>query len=178
MELKATHLRTRFYRNFLCSCINKSLINFSKYFRFCCLFLGVSAPQWARASLFTRFLDHTQRRTTVGKIPLDNWSARRRDLYLTTHNTHNRQTSMLPAGFEPKISAGEGPQTYALDRAATGTGKYFRYTLYSWLVNSFTFQHTSVNFAHLMWKEIHICILLNLYVCVNFGTIKQDPCFL
>ena len=27
---------------------------------------------------------------------------------------------MTPAGFEPTISAGEGPQTYALDRAATG----------------------------------------------------------
>jgi hypothetical protein len=25
-------------------------------------------------------------------------------------------------GFEPTISAGERPQTYALDRAATGTG--------------------------------------------------------
>jgi hypothetical protein len=25
-------------------------------------------------------------------------------------------------GFEPTISAGEQPQTYALDRAATGTG--------------------------------------------------------
>ena len=28
---------------------------------------------------------------------------------------------MPPVGFEPTIS-GEGPQTYALDRAATGTG--------------------------------------------------------
>jgi len=28
-------------------------------------------PQWARASSFTRFLDHTQRRTTLGRIPLD-----------------------------------------------------------------------------------------------------------
>jgi hypothetical protein len=27
-----------------------------------------------------------------------------------------------PVGFEPKISAGERPQTYALDLAATGTG--------------------------------------------------------
>ena len=68
------------------------------------------------------FRDHTQRRTTVGRTPLDEWSARRRDLYLTTHNTHNRQTSMPPVGFEPTISAGERPQTYALDRAATGTG--------------------------------------------------------
>jgi len=29
------------------------------------------------------------------------------------------------AGFEPIISAGEWPQTYALDRAATGTGHTF-----------------------------------------------------
>ena len=43
-------------------------------------------PTRARASWFFRFLDHTQRRTTVGRTPLDEWSARRRDLYLTTHN--------------------------------------------------------------------------------------------
>jgi len=29
---------------------------------------------------------------------------------------------MPPVGFEPTISAGERPQTYALDRAATGFG--------------------------------------------------------
>jgi hypothetical protein len=40
--------------------------------------------------LFWMFLDHTRRRSTVGRTPLDEWSARRRDLYLTTHNTHNR----------------------------------------------------------------------------------------
>ena len=68
------------------------------------------------------FLDHTQWRSTVGRTPLDEWSARRRDLYLTTHDTHNRQISMPLVGFEPTISAGERPQTYALDRAATGTG--------------------------------------------------------
>jgi hypothetical protein len=38
--------------------------------------------------------DHTDRHTTVGRTPLDEGSARRRGLYLTTHNTHNRQTSM------------------------------------------------------------------------------------
>jgi len=53
---------------------------------------------------------------------MDERSARRRDLYLTTNNTHNRQTSLAPVEFEPKISGGERPQTYALDRAATGTG--------------------------------------------------------
>ena len=92
-----------------------------------CLFVsGETAPQWARASSFTRFLDHTQRRTTVGRTPLDEWSARRRDFYLTTNNTHNRQTSMPSVGFEPTVWAGERPQTYALDRAATGTGSLVR----------------------------------------------------
>ena len=79
-------------------------------------------PTRVMASSFLRFLDHTQQRTTVGRTPLDEWTSRRRDLYLTTHNTHNRQTSMSPLGFEPTISAGERPQTYALDRAVTGTG--------------------------------------------------------
>jgi len=31
---------------------------------------------------------------------------------------------MPPVGFEPTISADERPQTYALDRTATGIGKY------------------------------------------------------
>jgi len=79
-------------------------------------------PTRVMASSFLRFLDHTQRRNTVGRTPLDEWSARRKDLYLTTHNTHNRQTSMPWVGFEPTISAGERPQTYVLDRTATGTG--------------------------------------------------------
>ena len=70
---------------------------------------------------FLMFLDHTQRRSTVGRTPLDEWSAWHRDLYLKTHNTYNRQTSMPPVGFEPTISAGGRPQTYALDCVATGT---------------------------------------------------------
>jgi len=73
-----------------------------------------------------RFLDHTQRRTAVGRTSLDEWPARRRELYLITHNTLNRQTSIPPppppVGFEPTISAGERPQTHALDRAATEIG--------------------------------------------------------
>ena len=68
--------------------------------------------------------DNTQhsQQTDIQKTPLDERSARRRDLYLTTHDTHNRQISMPPVGFEPTISAGARPQTYALERAATGTG--------------------------------------------------------
>ena len=48
------------------------------------VFLWRCDPSLAMASSFMRFLDHTKRRITVGRTPLDEWSARRRDLYLTT----------------------------------------------------------------------------------------------
>jgi hypothetical protein len=63
-------------------------------------------------------LDHTQTHTTVGRTPLDEGSARRRDLYLTTQ-TFTRNKHPCP---EPTVPASARPQTYALDRAATGTG--------------------------------------------------------
>jgi len=85
------------------------------------LFLA-QQPAMGQGLSFTSFLDHTQRRTTVGRTPLDEWLAHRRDLYLTTHNTHRRQTSVPTVGFERTVSAGERPQTYTLDRAATGIG--------------------------------------------------------
>jgi len=37
-------------------------------------------PTLVIASSFLRFLDHTQRRSTVCRTPLDEWSARRTDL--------------------------------------------------------------------------------------------------
>ena len=97
-----------------------------------CLFncFWCNSLQWAMTSSFTRFLDHTQRRITVGMTPLDERSAHRRDLYLTTHTKHSRQTAMPPVVFEPIISAGERPQTYVLDRAATGTGFQCLYVQY------------------------------------------------
>ena len=56
--------------------------------------LYFTALQWVLASSLAKFLDHTQRRATFGRTPLNEWSVCRRDLYLTTHNTHNRQISM------------------------------------------------------------------------------------
>jgi hypothetical protein len=57
-------------------------------------FLWLCDPMRAIAFSYIRLLDHTQRRTTVGRIPLGEWSARRGDLYLTTHISGHRQTSM------------------------------------------------------------------------------------
>ena len=60
------------------------------------------APTLAMAFSLSRFPDHTLRHTpqSVGLL----WTCdqpHHRDLYLTTHNTHSRQTSMPPVGFEP-----------------------------------------------------------------------------
>ena len=45
----------------------------SKCVKYVSLFLGGgrNRPKWPRASLLTRVLDHTQRRTAVGRTPLD-----------------------------------------------------------------------------------------------------------
>ena len=93
------------------------------------IFFWHNSPQRATASSFTRFLDHTQRRTTFGGTPLDEWWARHRDLYLRRHNIHNRQISMTPVGFEPTVSAGERPQTYALVLAAAETCSQYLWSL-------------------------------------------------
>jgi hypothetical protein len=71
------------------------------------------SPQWALASSFSKFLDHTQRRATVSRTPLDEWSIRRRGLYLTTHNTHNRKTSIGTHKLSGRAAVG---------RTTTGTG--------------------------------------------------------
>ena len=119
-------------------------------------FFSYSATR-VMASSFLRFLDHTQRRTTVGRTSLDEWSARRRDLYLTTHNTHNRKTSMPPVGFEPTTSAGEWSQTYALDRTATGTGHQEVYCVYVYIyiyIYIYTYIQQLLRFVLFSWLSI------------------------
>ena len=89
-----------------------------------CCFLCRCGPTLAMASLLMTFLDHTQRRTTLGWT-LDEWSALRRDLFLTTHNTHNTQTSMPTVRFEPTVSIGERTQTYTLRVPYTPKGHMY-----------------------------------------------------
>ena len=112
----------------MCIVVWKSVLSLQKIISYCCLwkcfFFWHNSPTHARAVLCSRFLDYTQLHTTVGRTPLDWGSARLRDLYLRTHNTYNRQTSMPPAGFKPAIPVGERPQTFVLDRSATGIGAY------------------------------------------------------
>ena len=85
------------------------------------LLLWRNSPIRARAASFLRFLDHTHTDTpqSVGLL----WTSDRlvaAVLYLTTHSTQKRQTSMHPAGFKPEIPTSERRQTVSLDRSATG----------------------------------------------------------
>ena len=59
--------------------------------------LGATATQWARTSSFTRFLNHTQRRSTVGRTPLDEWSAPTKRP-LPGNTKHSQQTDILSTG--------------------------------------------------------------------------------
>jgi hypothetical protein len=54
------------------------------------------------------------RYNALSRTLLDEWSARRRDLYLSSHNIRNRQKSMSPVGFEMAIPASERLQTHAI----------------------------------------------------------------
>jgi len=94
-------------------------------FLYLCLDLCLPTHSGCRLlSLHLVILSHTY---ILRRTALDEGSARHRDLYLSPHNTHKRETSMPPAGFEPAIPAGERQQTCALDRAAPGIG---------WLINN------------------------------------------
>ena len=83
----------------------------------CCVFCVAAAKRMSWSPKSRGFYI-----THNGKRPLDERSARRRGLYLTTHNIHKKQTSMPPAGFEPAMPAGERTQTTTLDSAAIRTG--------------------------------------------------------
>jgi len=107
--------------------VNFPLLSCSGFWGTLCLhlqgisfFLWRNSPTRSWAHVWLRFLDYTHRRTTLGRTALDEGSARHRDIYLTTHNIRNRQTSMPPSGFQPAIPTRERPQTYAFDSAVKG----------------------------------------------------------
>jgi hypothetical protein len=68
------------------------------------------------------------------RTPLEEWSVRRKDLYLTTRSTQNRQTSMPTAGFELTIPPRERRQIHDLHLAAAEIGRNFSVRMRTWLV--------------------------------------------
>ena len=93
---------------------------FEDYF---CFFLRCDPTRFMASFLrFSRShtTTHHSRQDSSGRVI----SSSQRHLPHNIHNTHNRQMSMPSVGFEPTNSAGQRPQTYVLDSAATGTGPF------------------------------------------------------
>jgi len=75
-----------------------------------------------------------------GKNPLEEGSARRRDLYLyDTQHSQETEMNAPPVGFEPLISASGRPQRHALDSEATGIGQIKSYATIIEISSHFTF---------------------------------------
>jgi hypothetical protein len=89
LHVSVTHVAI--LRKVSCRGCIKQLLNLCTNTGLLLLFICLSGSA-AQSELWpprhTRFLDHTQRRAAVGRTALDEWSARRRDLYLTTQNKH------------------------------------------------------------------------------------------
>jgi len=83
------------------------LIKHSKWDIF---FHGPSAPSGPRPPHYRGFMI-TIRYTELGRTPLDEWSARRRNLYLITHNTQKRETSMTPRDSNPQSQQASSRRT-------------------------------------------------------------------
>jgi hypothetical protein len=91
-------------------------------YRYTSLFFQGATATWEPGPPHCRGYTFTVRHTTFSRTPLDGWSARLRDLCLTTHNIHKWQISMPPGGFKPTIPANERPLNHSSDRAAKGIG--------------------------------------------------------
>jgi hypothetical protein len=90
--------------------------------------LWIYGPARSMASSFMRFLDHTQWRTTFGRISLEEWSARRRALYLTTHNTRKRK--------ETDIHAPGGIRTHSSSKRMAADLRLRLRSIWDWLLVS------------------------------------------
>lgn len=99
-------------------------------------------------SILLRSGDHTQTHQ-IQETPLHEGSACRRELCLTTSNTHNIKASITTAGFETEIPARVRLQNHALDRAATLIGVVFTFNL----LPSLSYQ--SVHSFSQCWKYVN-----------------------
>jgi hypothetical protein len=93
------------------------------------IYFGATAPppRWPRAAALTRFLELA--RADPQAVGLLRTSDQPLAETSTWQHTTLRHISMPAVGFETTISAGDWPQTYALDHVTTGTGPRTPYTL-------------------------------------------------
>ena len=122
------------------TCYPRLIVNFFFYH-------GATAPSGPRPPHYRWFII-TLRYATFGRSPLDEWSARRRDLKLTKHN-HKRQTSMPPGGIRT-----HNPSKWAAaDPRLRPCGQRDRLTVN--LVSFYSSQNLAPSVYKLLWDPSH-----------------------
>ena len=82
------------------------------------------SPQWAKGLLSVEdSWSHTFRHTTLDRIPPDNWSARSRDLYLTTHNTSQYKHPCSRRDSNPQSQQASGRRPTPMTERPLGSAK-------------------------------------------------------
>jgi hypothetical protein len=84
------------------------------------LFLAGEPPVGQDLFFIEALRSHLVRHITLGRTPLHEWSARRREFCLTEYNTQERETPVSMEGFVLATPASKRPQTHASDRVAIG----------------------------------------------------------
>jgi hypothetical protein len=103
---------------------------------------------------------------TLDRTPMDERSARRRNIYPTPHNAYKWQISMPPAGIERAIPACVGPQTHALDSASIAIG----------LRNSvkLKYKHSSLSIQKLHLQQPYSILILWFKADINFQRVNRN----
>ena len=107
------------------------------------LFSGTTAQREPGPPHSLRFVDHTQWHTTVGRTPLDEGSAHRRNLYLTTHSTHNRRA---PSG----ITNPNPSKRSVVDTRLRPPGLWNRQCFFQVLYNSLVANYS----RNVIWRDV------------------------
>jgi hypothetical protein len=104
----------------------------------------------------------TLRHTTLGRTLLDEGSARRENLHLT-HNTHSREASVPPVGFEPAIPTRERQPYTARPLGSAFSQFTLRFARPAHLTSQ-------INHQNIMTRGLHITKILTVLVLEDLVT--------
>ena len=113
---------------------------------------------------FLMFLDHTQRRSTVGRTPLDEWSARRRDLHLTITRPEESYRLCCVVVCDLETSRMGAPYIYHISRLRVNVPNYM---CTEWLIIISTLEPcSSVSVRCVLRVLLHFmkCAVLEVFI--------------
>ena len=146
------------------------------------LLLSSITTDWVWLLIFTRFLDHTQQRTTVRRTPLNEWSVRRTDLYPTTQqpqqtniHAHRRAEDFyLPLKIR-RLRPGLNPRTW-VPKASTLPLDHRRYRRWWDEFHKLRNKQKETNQPHLA-DILGTCSFFFFLVKRFFSYSAQEECF-